>query len=112
MGRCPFCRIEEEQLHAANEAETSPSPTRSRRFVQRGSAAVQWLLPIVTLALVPKCPMCFAAYAAMFTGVGMTVTTATYLRQIMIALCVVSLTYMIVAALGRRLLARRANAGT
>jgi hypothetical protein len=80
--------------------------------MQRGRAAVQWLLPIVTLALVPKCPMCFAAYAAMFTGVGMTVTTATYLRQIMIALCVVSLTYMIVAAVGRRLLASRAKAGT
>ena len=88
------------------------SPTRSPQFLQRGRAAVQWLVPIVTLALVPKCPMCFAAYAAMFTGVGMTVTTATYLRQIMIALCVISLTYMIVATLGRRILARQAKVGT
>jgi hypothetical protein len=103
MGRCPFCQTTAAQSQTPTAAEWATATTGPASLAQRGKALAGWLVPVVTLASIPKCPMCFAAYAAMFTGIGVSVTAATYVRQIMIALCVLSLTYMIVASLGRRL---------
>ena len=44
--------------------------------------------PGVLLVLIPKCPVCVAAYIALVTGVGVSFSTAAYLREAMIALCV------------------------
>jgi hypothetical protein len=45
------------------------------------------VLPAVGLALVPKCPLCVAAYVAMFTGVGLSLAVASTIRLAMIAVC-------------------------
>lgn len=46
------------------------------------------------LVLLPKCPMCIAAYIALVTGVGVSVSTAAYLREGTLVLCICALGYI------------------
>ena len=66
---------------------------------RRGVRIAGWLLPAAGLALLPKCPMCLAAYVALSTGVGLSLTAATYLRTGLIAACVAVLFYTAVRTL-------------
>lgn len=63
--------------------------------------AGQWIAPGLGLALMPKCPMCLAAYVATFTGVGMSITTATWIRTGLLIACVTALALVAVRQ-GRR----------
>ena len=51
----------------------------------RGAAA--WALPSIVLALLPKCPLCIAAYLAIGGSLGMSLTSATHLRTALVWLC-------------------------
>ena len=53
------------------------------------------LIPGFLLVFVPKCPLCLMAYAAMFTGLGMSFTTASYLRVAMIVVCIAAAVYLV-----------------
>jgi hypothetical protein len=50
-----------------------------------------WLLPGGLLVLMPKCPVCLAAYVAIFTGAGLSMPIAQGLRAVVIAAFVISL---------------------
>jgi hypothetical protein len=86
-----------------NSLNLAKSPTWWRRCREFGA----WALPSAILALMPKCPMCLAAYVAVWTGLGLSLSTATYLRMSLLVLCVASLLYMVLSRIGQFVVAKR-----
>ena len=69
---------------------------------RRGGAIAGWVLPGLTLALVPKCPACVAAYVLLATGVGISASAAWVLRMGVIVTSVVVLSLLVVRTVTRR----------
>jgi hypothetical protein len=78
-----------------------PAPQPAPRW-RRGRGIAGWIVPAVTLVLLPKCPVCVAMYVALFTGVGISVATAAGLRTAALVLCVAVLLAAAVKSFGRR----------
>lgn len=77
-------------------------------FVRRGWHLAQWLAPVVTLTLMPKCPVCVATYVALATGVGISIPAAGQLRVVLMVLCVGALGFLALRAF-RKLIDRDAG---
>jgi hypothetical protein len=69
-----------------------PRARRSRTILN----AAQWTTPGAILLLMPKCPACVAAYVALGTGVGISITAASYVRVGVMTACVAALAYLAV----------------
>ena len=66
----------------------------------------KWALPGIVLAVMPKCPVCVAAYVTLATGVGISVSAASWLRWGALALAIATLSYLVmrqIHSLSRRL---------
>ena len=68
---------------------------------QRLREVLAWVLPSALLMLVPKCPACLAAHMALWTGIGLSFSTATYLRWTLLLGGVASLIFLTVKRLDR-----------
>lgn len=73
--------------------------------LRRAGEVAGWIAPTATLALLPKCPACVAAYVALATGIGISLPTAAWLRAALVALCVTALAFVFARRL-RSILAR------
>ncbi len=74
---------------------------RTPTWVRRIREILAWILPGAILMLVPKCPACLAAHVTLWTGLGLSFYTATYLRSAMLLFCVALLIFLVVQRLIR-----------
>ena len=79
---------------AASDRKT---PTLARRVRE----ILAWVLPGAILVSVPKCPVCLAAHVALWTGLGLSLSTAAYVRWGLLVLCVASLLFLVMGRLHR-----------
>jgi hypothetical protein len=100
MSNCPFCNLD------PPPSLPGPDPAEGRRssgFLRRAWRSIQWLFPATLLVLMPKCPLCVVAYLALFTGIGVSVSTARWIQILMLVFCLTSLSYIAVRYWRRRL---------
>lgn len=68
-------------------AKLSASISIMKRFYEISG----WLASGALLVALPKCPACIAGYVMLWTGVGLSFSTATYLRYAALALSIAAL---------------------
>jgi hypothetical protein len=67
-----------------------------------------WIVPSAILALMPKCPACLEAYVAVGTGLGLSLSAAAHLKELLLILCVALLLYQVAKHLSRFVLVKEA----
>jgi len=72
------------------------SARKGPRSARKNARKTGWLLPGILLVLMPKCPICLAAYIALVTGISIPLTAATWLRGSLIAGCIGALVWLAV----------------
>jgi len=92
---------------AVVSAGTCCRVTRTAAVARGAGEVAAWALPATGLALIPKCPVCVAAYVAVVTGVGISASAASQLRTAAIVLCVGLLCCLAAWRTCRIVLARR-----
>ena len=79
---------------------------------KHGRGLAGMIFPSAVLVLLPKCPACIAAYVAVGTGVGLSLTAAMYLRLGIVSLCLLTLAYVAVRYMIYPLIEHRDEWGT
>ena len=87
------------QKSAPETGANNVLPPTSRR--RRGGEIAGWIIPGITLVLMPKCPICVAAYVALFTGVSISFASASHLRTSLQVLCIATLLFLVMRRLYR-----------
>ncbi len=72
------------------------APRQRKSWLRRVRGIAGWILPSALLALMPKCPICLAAYVALFTGFTMSGASAHILMRTLTVLCLGTLALCVV----------------
>lgn len=92
MNACPQCRD-----------RASSSQSYSRNLAVKSmfhSAGI--LFSSMTLILMPKCPICVAAYVTILTGMSLTTGAAEWIRAGLITVCAATLVLLTVRGIQRK----------
>jgi hypothetical protein len=79
---------------------------RSRRLARQLSAAAATLLPGAVLLLLPKCPLCLAAWLALVTGAGVSAAAAARVRGLILVFWVLAVALAAAQIIRRRAFGR------
>jgi hypothetical protein len=82
-------------VDSKNSQAVSDNSSQAKKLKRRGTGTIKLALSAIVFAIIPKCPVCLAGYVSLGTGIGISITTATYLRTALIILCLVSMTYFL-----------------
>jgi len=74
---------------------------KARTFLRGMREMFVWFLPSALLVLIPKCPACLAAYVMIWSGIGLSLSTATWLRWGLVFVSITLLLFLIVNRLCR-----------
>ncbi len=85
--------------HAADAQPSEQTPTTEQRAPHRSAYAagrkfLAVLVPGLLWTLIPKCPACLAAYIALATGLSVSVSVASHLRYVLIAIFLVTVSVL------------------
>ena len=84
--------------------QNSNAPIASRSWTKFARQTMGWVVPGVVLAAMPKCPLCLAAYVALFTGFGISLAAAKFAWWFVGISCVAVLLYLMATSVRRFLL--------
>jgi hypothetical protein len=87
------------------EPRTGQDAPQKKSWLRRAREAAGWIVPGAVLALMPKCPLCLAAYVALGTGFTMSCSSAHILMRVLTVLCIGTLALCVV----RRVVSFRQN---
>jgi len=83
-------------LHCCQTSGISADVHQQQNWIRRPRGITELLVPGALLVLMPKCPMCLAAYVAVATGFSMSFSSAHILMRSLTALCVGTLALCVV----------------
>lgn len=89
--------------------KTDENKEGKKKTVRRSKDYIKMAVSAFVFVLIPKCPVCLAGYIALGTGLGISLTTATYIRFGLIIACVLSLLYFVFKQISRYLFHRSAT---
>ena len=64
----------------------------SRRLARRRAGAAASMLPGAVLVLLPKCPLCLAAWLTAIAGVGIPAAAVAHVRELIVVLWLAAVT--------------------
>jgi hypothetical protein len=94
MNKAICCTLTAGAVHssAKKTADGAVHPSSAKRC---RSTLAKFSLPTLILALLPKCPACFAAYVALGTGISLSMPVASLLRTLLIGISVALLIWIL-----------------